>query len=36
VVRGTREEVARYAGPKTQLIDIGGRTVIPGLIDNDS
>jgi predicted amidohydrolase YtcJ len=34
VARGTRQEVARYAGPKTQVIDVGGRTVIPGLIDN--
>src|SRR5262245_62324270 len=34
VARGTRQEIARYAGPKTQVIDAGGRTVIPGLIDN--
>jgi len=34
VASGTREEVARYAGPKTQTIDVGGKTVIPGLIDN--
>jgi predicted amidohydrolase YtcJ len=34
VARGTRQEVARYAGPKTQVIDVGGKTVIPGLIDN--
>jgi len=34
VTRGTRQEVARYAGPKTQVIDVGGKTVIPGLIDN--
>jgi hypothetical protein len=29
VTRGTRQEVARYAGPKTQVIDVGGKTVIP-------
>lgn len=34
VARFTRQEVARYAGPKTQVIDVGGKTVIPGLIDN--
>jgi len=34
VARGTIEEVSRYAGAKTQVINVGGRTVIPGLIDN--
>jgi len=34
VASGTREEVARYAGARTQVIDVGGKTVIPGLIDN--
>jgi predicted amidohydrolase YtcJ len=34
VARGTNDEVARYRGPKTQVIDVGGATVIPGLIDN--
>jgi len=34
VARGTRQEMARYAGTTTQVIDVGGRTVIPGLIDN--
>lgn len=34
VARGTREEVERLAGAKTQIIDVGGKTVIPGLIDN--
>ena len=28
------EEVSRYAGAKTQVINVAGRTVIPGLIDN--
>src|SRR5262245_40713668 len=34
VARGTREEVARHAGPNTRVIDVAGATVIPGLIDN--
>ena len=34
VARGTIEEVSRYAGAKTQVINVAGRTVIPGLIDN--
>jgi predicted amidohydrolase YtcJ len=34
VARGTSEEVARYAGPNTAVIDVAGATVIPGLIDN--
>jgi predicted amidohydrolase YtcJ len=34
VARGTNEEVARYAGPNTMVIDVKGATVIPGLIDN--
>jgi predicted amidohydrolase YtcJ len=34
VARGTAAEMAGYAGPKTQVIDVKGATVIPGLIDN--
>ena len=34
VARGTSEEIARYAGPNTRVIDVAGATVIPGLIDN--
>ena len=34
VARGTNEEIMRYAGAKTQAVNVGGRTVIPGLIDN--
>jgi predicted amidohydrolase YtcJ len=34
VARGTSEEVARYVGPNTRVIDVAGATVIPGLIDN--
>lgn len=31
---GSNEAMARLAGPNTQRIDLAGRTVIPGLIDN--
>ena len=34
VARGTSQEVARYVGPDTRVIDVAGATVIPGLIDN--
>ena len=34
VARGTSQEVARYVGPNTRVIDVAGATVIPGLIDN--
>jgi predicted amidohydrolase YtcJ len=34
VASGTNAEVARYAGPRTRVIDVAGATVIPGLIDN--
>ena len=34
VARGTATDVARYIGSNTQVIDVGGATVIPGLIDN--
>ena len=34
VARGASGEVARYAGPGTKVIDVGGAAVIPGLIDN--
>ena len=34
VARGTRAEIARYAGTGTQVIDVAGATIIPGLIDN--
>ena len=30
---GPTEEIRRLAGPKTPIVDLGGRTVIPGLID---
>ncbi|MBI2821105.1 MAG: amidohydrolase family protein [Acidobacteria bacterium] len=30
---GSDEEMRRLAGPKTQIIDLGGKTVIPGLIE---
>jgi predicted amidohydrolase YtcJ len=31
---GSESEVSRYAGPSTRRIDLRGRSVIPGLIDN--
>ena len=31
---GTDEEMSKLAGPSTRRIDLRGRTVIPGLIDN--
>jgi predicted amidohydrolase YtcJ len=31
---GSNEEVLKTKGPKTQLIDLGGKTVLPGLIDS--
>lgn len=34
VAVGTNAEITRLAGPQTRRIDLRGRTVIPGLIDN--
>jgi predicted amidohydrolase YtcJ len=34
VAVGTNQEMARLAGPATSRVDLRGRTVIPGLIDN--
>jgi predicted amidohydrolase YtcJ len=31
---GTNQEIARLAGPNTRRIDLNGKAVIPGLIDN--
>ncbi len=31
---GTDPQIAALAGPNTRTIDLGGRSVIPGLIDN--
>jgi predicted amidohydrolase YtcJ len=31
---GTSGEILSFAGPETRVIDVEGRTVIPGLIDN--
>jgi predicted amidohydrolase YtcJ len=31
---GSNQEIARLAGPATRRIDLRGRTVLPGLIDN--
>ena len=34
VAVGSNQEMAKLAGPGTRQIDLGGRTLIPGLIDN--
>ncbi len=34
VAVGTNQDIARLAGPNTRRIDLHGRAVIPGLIDN--
>jgi predicted amidohydrolase YtcJ len=34
IATGKKDEVMRYAGEKTKLLDLGGKTVIPGLIDS--
>jgi predicted amidohydrolase YtcJ len=34
VAVGANQEIARLAGPGTRRIDLRGRTVVPGLIDN--
>jgi len=31
---GTNEEIRRLSGPNTTVMDLGGKMVIPGLIDN--
>jgi hypothetical protein len=32
---GTNAEIKRLAGPRTRVIDAGGRSVVPGFIDSD-
>jgi hypothetical protein len=34
VAVGTNQEVSRLAGPNTQRVDLRGKAVVPGLIDN--
>jgi predicted amidohydrolase YtcJ len=34
VALGTDGEIRRWTGPRTRVINLGGRTVIPGLIDS--
>ncbi|HEY8486663.1 MAG TPA: amidohydrolase [Limnochordales bacterium] len=34
VAVGSNGEVLRWIGPETRVVDVGGRTVIPGLIDS--
>jgi predicted amidohydrolase YtcJ len=31
---GSNEEIRKLAGPDTRVVDVGGRTVIPGLMDS--
>src|SRR5262245_35569762 len=31
---GTDAEVLRHRGPRTEVIDLGGKTVLPGLMDS--
>jgi predicted amidohydrolase YtcJ len=33
VFAGSNEDAKKLAGPKTQIVDLGGRTVVPGLTD---
>ena len=33
IATGTSADIAKHADAKTHVIDLGGRTVIPGLID---
>jgi predicted amidohydrolase YtcJ len=33
---GTTAEIDALKGPSSRIVDLGGRTVIPGLIDNHS
>src|SRR5205807_2389748 len=34
IATGTSADIAKHAGAKTRVIDLNGRTVIPGLIDS--
>lgn len=34
VATGTTESIAQYVGAETEVLDLGGATVVPGLIDN--
>jgi predicted amidohydrolase YtcJ len=34
IALGTSSDISKLKGPQTRTIDLGGRTVIPGLIDN--
>lgn len=33
---GSDEEINRFRGPETRVVDLGGKTVLPGLIDSHS
>ena len=32
---GTTDEIRRIAGPQTRVVDVEGRSVVPGFIDSD-
>jgi predicted amidohydrolase YtcJ len=32
---GTNDQIKRLAGPATRVVDVGGRSVVPGFIDSD-
>ncbi|WP_330255997.1 amidohydrolase family protein [Nocardia sp. NBC_00565] len=34
VAVGSESDASAFAGPQTKVVDLGGRTIIPGLIDN--
>lgn len=36
VAIGSAQAVARHKGPNTRIIELGGKTVIPGLIDTNT
>jgi predicted amidohydrolase YtcJ len=33
VAVGSNEDVMKWASPRTEVVDVGGRTIVPGLID---
>src|SRR5262249_33585089 len=36
VAVGARDDVSRYEGPSTKVVDLKGRTMIPGFVDGHS
>ena len=31
---GTNEEIQKMAGPKTRVVDVGGKTILPGIVES--